>query len=238
LVEPIVEAEQVAADIDDTKKSGLLAGIPISIKDDIGIKNYVTTGGTSKLLGKASDEDSVLVKILRKHGAVVFARTNIPQAELSTESSNPIYGTTRNPHHPNRSPGGSSSGEGCLIGGGGSILGFGSDIGGSIRGPCHNCGICGFKPSSSRISKLGMPKFLEEPAILPTWGPMARDVDSLVLAMKALWDGSMNDLDALIPPVKFQNELYEDTKPLKIGYYYDNRFFSPFPSVIIHTYYL
>jgi len=231
LVEPVFEAEADAIAVDEKKQGGLLAGIPVSLKDDIGIKNYVTTAGLAKLIGKGSFEDSALVKVLRKNGAVIFARTNIPQSECSAESSNPIYGTTRNPHDPNRSPGGSSSGEGSLVGGGGSLLGFGSDIGGSIRTPSHFCGICGFKPSSSRISRLGMPKFLEPVVIPATWGPMARDVDSLVLAMRALWDGSMTHFDPLSPPVKFQNELFEDKKPLKIGYFYDNKFFSPVPVV-------
>lgn len=69
----------------------------------------------------------------------------------SYECSNPIYGETVNPHNLQKTPGGSSGGEGALIGGGGSLLGLGSDIGGSIRIPASFCGICGFKPTAGRL---------------------------------------------------------------------------------------
>lgn len=69
----------------------------------------------------------------------------------SYDCSNPIYGQTVNPHNPQKTSGGSSGGEGALIGGGGSVLGLGSDIGGSIRIPSSFCGICGFKPTSGRL---------------------------------------------------------------------------------------
>lgn len=71
-------------------------------------------------------------------------------------SCNPIYGETSNPLRVGFTPGGSSSGEGCLIGGGASLLGFGTDIAGSIRQPAHMCGICGLKPTMDRISKQGL----------------------------------------------------------------------------------
>lgn len=70
---------------------------------------------------------------------------------MTFECSNPIYGRTLNPQDINRGPGGSSGGEGALIAAGGSILGIGTDIGGSIRIPANMCGICGLKPTSGRI---------------------------------------------------------------------------------------
>ena len=69
----------------------------------------------------------------------------------SYEPGNPIHGTVRNPHSLERNPGGSSSGEAALIASGASVLGIGSDIGGSIRIPSHLCGVCGFKPTSQRM---------------------------------------------------------------------------------------
>ena len=70
---------------------------------------------------------------------------------LRVETKNAIHGNILHPHDPSRTPGGSSSGEGALLATRGSILGWGSDIGGSIREPCHFCGVCGFKPTSTRI---------------------------------------------------------------------------------------
>ncbi|MED6289168.1 hypothetical protein CHARACLAT_033551, partial [Characodon lateralis] len=72
------------------------------------------------------------------------------------DCSNPIFGQTVNPYNPQKTSGGSSGGEGALIGGGGSILGIGSDIGGSIRIPASFCGICGFKPTTGRLSSQGI----------------------------------------------------------------------------------
>jgi len=230
LVEPIFEAEDAAKAYDNGRKGGMLAGIPVSIKDDIAIKDYTSTTGVSVRLGELSKEDSALVKILRKQGAVLHVKTNEPQLGLSIEPGNPIYGTVRNPHNLKRNPGASSSGEGALIGGGGGVLGFGSDIGGSIRIPANNCGCTGFKPTSERVSHLGMDMLmLEESAVPATWGPLARDVDTVVLAMQAIWDGSMHEFDALSPPLKFQKEMYQEKKPLKIGYYYQGGYFNPTP---------
>jgi len=70
---------------------------------------------------------------------------------LSYDCSNTIYGQTLNPRNLQKTPGGSSGGEGALVGGGGSVLGFGSDVGGSIRIPASFCGICGFKPTARRL---------------------------------------------------------------------------------------
>lgn len=89
--------------------------------------------------------------MLKQAGAVPFVRTNIPQGMMTYECSNPIHGVTGNPHDPNRIPGGSSGGEAALIAGGGSILGFGSDIGGSLRIPAHMCGCCSLKPTVGRL---------------------------------------------------------------------------------------
>ena len=82
--------------------------------------------------------------------------TNIPQTMLSYGSSNPIFGATTNPRNPGgRSPGGSSSGEAALIAQGGSILGVGTDVGGSLRIPSHFCGTVALKPTTNRIIESG-----------------------------------------------------------------------------------
>jgi fatty acid amide hydrolase len=92
----------------------------------------------------------VIIKVLKAQGALVFARTNIPQTMLSYECSNPVFGQTRNPYCLERGPGGSSGGEGSLIGSRASILGIGGDVGGSLRIPAAFSGCCGFKPTVRR----------------------------------------------------------------------------------------
>ena len=93
----------------------------------------------------------LLLQKLKALGANPFCLTNLPQTMYSFGSSNPVYGVTTNPFDKTRSPGGSSSGEAALIGYGGSILGLGSDVGGSLRTPAAFCGVTSLKPSTGRI---------------------------------------------------------------------------------------
>ncbi|XP_018431093.1 PREDICTED: fatty-acid amide hydrolase 1-like [Nanorana parkeri] len=135
---------------------GPLYGVPVSIKEHAGYKGHPSTCGVPQYLDAVEEEDSVVVKVLKKQGAIVFAKTNVPQTLICIETSNPIYGETVNPHNRAKACAGSTGGEGALIGGRGSILGIGTDIGGSIRLPSSFCGIAGFKPSPARLSLRGV----------------------------------------------------------------------------------
>ncbi|NXQ56866.1 FAAH1 hydrolase, partial [Anthoscopus minutus] len=221
----IPECEEQLQEIQRHKEKGLLYGIPISIKDHIGHKGHLATCGLVQCLGTLMEEDSVLVKVLKRQGAIPFAMTNVPQSLFSYDCSNLIFGRTLNPLNPQKSPGGSSGGEGALIAGGGSILGIGSDIGGSIRLPSSFCGLCGLKPTAERLRwVLGLP-FQPCPCAL---GPMARDVDSLALCMKALLCQEMFQLDPTVPPIPFNEEVYSSSTPLRVGYYDTDGYF-PLP---------
>jgi fatty acid amide hydrolase len=92
------------------------------------------TVGIPSNLGIISKEDAGIVLALKQLGAVPFVRTNMSQTCVSFECSNPIFGSTVNPRNVNRGPGGSSGGEGAIIAGGGSIMGFGTDLGNYQRG--------------------------------------------------------------------------------------------------------
>ena len=111
------------------------------------------------LCRKKAELDCPLVEMIRRLGGVPFCKTNVPQCMMSLQCSNPIYGTTSNPHSQPGRPrecGGSSGGEGVMVGGGGSILGLGSDIGGSLRAPVAFCGGYTLRPTAGRhLSKLG-----------------------------------------------------------------------------------
>ncbi|XP_072918952.1 fatty-acid amide hydrolase 1-like isoform X2 [Hemitrygon akajei] len=210
------------------KRKGLLYGIPISIKDNINYKGHDSTCGLRKFLNWPATKDSVIVQVLKKQGAIPFVKTNVVQCLLSYECSNSIFGQTVNPHDHKRTPGGSSGGEAALIAAGGSILGIGSDIAGSIRVPASFCGICGFKATGNRISTKGCKVAVPgQRAVQGSFGPMARDVDSLALCMKALLSEDMFNLDASVPPLPFNDEVYSSSKPLRIGYYESDGFWIP-----------
>ncbi|XP_009873829.1 PREDICTED: LOW QUALITY PROTEIN: vitamin D3 hydroxylase-associated protein-like [Apaloderma vittatum] len=225
----IPECEEQLQEIQQQREKGLLFGVPISIKDHIGYKGHLATCGLVQCLGTPVPEDSVLVKVLKKQGAIPFAMTNVPQSLFSYDCSNPIFGRTLNPFNPQKSPGGSSGGEGALIAGGGSIVGIGSGIGGSIRLPSSFCGLCGLKPTAERLSLTGVTGPVSGILAVPcALGPMARDVDSLALCMKALLCQEMFQLDPTVPPIPFDEEVYSSSAPLRIGYY-DTDGYIPLP---------
>uniref|UniRef100_A0A8C6JMU5 Amidase domain-containing protein n=1 Tax=Melopsittacus undulatus TaxID=13146 RepID=A0A8C6JMU5_MELUD len=202
----IPECEEHLQEIQQQREKGLLYGIPVSIKDHIGHKGHLSTCGLVQCLGTVVQEDSILVKVLKSQGAIPFAMTNVPQSLFNYDCSNPIFGQTLNPFNHHKSPGGSSGGEGALIAGGGSILGIGSDIGGSIRLPSSFCGLCGLKPTAERL----------------------RDVDSLALCMKALLCEELFRLDPTVPPIPFNEDVYSSSAPLRVGYYDTDNYF-PLP---------
>ncbi|KAF5897060.1 vitamin D3 hydroxylase-associated protein-like, partial [Clarias magur] len=227
LMESLKQVEDI-----ESHKGGLLYGIPISIKENLDYEGYDSTCGVLAKLDDPVVKDSVVVSVLKKQGAIPFIKTNVPQSLLSYECSNPIYGKTLNPCKLSKTPGGSSGGEGALIASGGSILGLGTDIGGSIRIPAAFCGICGLKPTYNRISVKGLNSTVKGgKAVLSAIGPMARDVDSLALCMRALLCTDMFTLDPTVPPIPFNQQVYESSEPLRIGYYENDGYCQPSPSM-------
>ncbi|KAI0242444.1 Fatty-acid amide hydrolase 1, partial [Lamellibrachia satsuma] len=231
LIEPILEAEALAQACDDGQRPGPLCGVPVSLKDCYGLKGYDCTVGLARWIDRPFDEDCDIVKVLIKQGAVPFVKTNVPQTMFSVETTNPVFGPTVNPHDTTRTAGGSSGGEAALIAGGGSILGFGSDIGGSLRIPAAMCGVCSLKPVNMRLPEGGShPIMSGEKAVPISYGPLARDVGSLAIAMKALTvDSTIYEVAPAIPPVPFRSEIFKDKKPLKIGFYLNNGVFRAAP---------
>ncbi|XP_039505124.1 fatty-acid amide hydrolase 1 isoform X2 [Pimephales promelas] len=229
--EMLMESVAQLKDI-NTQKKGLLYGVPISIKDNVGYKGHDSSCGVVGNLDQPVVMDSVVVTVLKKQGAIPFVKTNIPQGLFSYDCSNPIYGQTLNPCNLQKTSGGSSGGEGALVGGGGSILGIGTDIGGSVRIPSAFCGICGFKPTAKRLSGKGISSCVKgQKSVLSSLGPMARDVESVALCMRALLCQDMFTLDPTVPPIPFNQKVYESSEPLRIGYYENDGFQQPSPGM-------
>ncbi|KAG8436964.1 hypothetical protein GDO86_007881 [Hymenochirus boettgeri] len=232
LTDFLPECEAQLQEVKKQKGKGLLYGVPITLKDNVGYKGHDSHCGLVQFLGIADQEDSVVVQVLKKQGAVPFVKTNIPQSMINFDCSNSIFGQTLNPHNHKKTCGGSSGGEAALISGGGSILGVGTDVLGSIRMPCSFCGICGLKPSGNRLSSLGFStpvSGMKSAVMMP--GPMARDVDSLALFMKAVLCDDMFQLDPTVPPVPFRDEVYNSSQPLTIGFYDTDGYFLPSPGM-------
>ncbi|KAJ1169868.1 hypothetical protein NDU88_001756 [Pleurodeles waltl] len=236
LTDFLQECESQVQELKSKTEKGPLYGIPFSIKQAIPCKGYDSCCGILNQ-GVLDQEDNVTIQVLKKQGAVPFVKTNISQTLICYDCSNPVHGQTLNPLNHKRSPGGSSGGEGALISAGGSIIGLGSDTGGSVRFPSSFCGICALRPTAHRLSVLGMREPIDGQTEVPTViGPMARDVDSLVLCMRALLCDEMFRLDPTVPPIPFNEEVFSRLTPLRIGYYDTNSHFPSTPSMrrVVH----
>ena len=120
---------------------GALHGVPVTIKECFFVESTDCCLGVDGLKNRQSDRDGVMVQRLKDAGAVVLGKTNVPQMMLWHECVNPVYGRTNNPWNVDRTPGGSSGGEAAILAAGGSYLGLGNDLGGSLRVPAHFSGI-------------------------------------------------------------------------------------------------
>lgn len=136
-------------------RPGPLSGLPISVKETFGLAGETVTAGSLRMPPIPHKQDATIVRRLREAGAIIIARSNLPEFAMTYESDNLRYGRTNNPLNPEYSPGGSSGGEAALVASGSTALGIGSDIGGSIRYPAHCCGVVGFKPHARAIPKEG-----------------------------------------------------------------------------------
>ncbi|XP_057166658.1 vitamin D3 hydroxylase-associated protein-like isoform X1 [Ursus arctos] len=228
------ECEEQLQALKKLKKAerGLLYGVPVSLKDVYDCKGHDSTCGLAQFLEKPAAKDGVIVKVLKAQGAIPFVKTNIPQTLLSFQCSNPIYGQTLNPLNLKKTPGGSSGGEGAMLAQRGSILGMGTDTAGSIRIPATFCGICGFRTTGYRLSSSGISSAIKgQKTVTTVAGPMARDVESLVLCMRALLSEDIHRLDPTVPFMPFREEVYSNNQPLRIGYCESDGFTQPTPSM-------
>ncbi len=239
VVVPMFDAAREAARAADERRRrgdplGPLHGVPVTIKECFDIAGTPTTIGLARRRDHRAEHTSPLVTRLQSAGAIVLGKTNVPELLVYYETDNPCYGRTNNPWNPERSPGGSSGGEGAIIASGGSPLGLGSDIGGSVRVPAHYCGVYGLKPTSNRLSKRGIfddELFPGQEAIVDQPGPLARTVEDLSLAMAVLAAPGQELLDETIPPVPWDDGSTASVRGMRIGVYEDDGVVTPAPAL-------
>lgn len=214
------EAIQQAKELDKSSKKDLpLFGLPCTVKETFAIKNEEITAGSIRRPADKCNEDSEMVRRLKEAGAVIIARSNIPEFAMTGESTNLKFGRCNNPHDVTRVAGGSSGGEGALVGSGSSVFGIGSDILGSIRLPAALCGVVGFKAHSKAIDSRGT--WPEINTTLKDWlgyGPICRSVRDAqliynVLAEKPCEENSAPFKNMIIPhgfPIKYEQSCIEE----------------------------
>ncbi|MGB0102106.1 MAG: amidase [Nocardioides sp.] len=162
---------------------GPLHGLPHAFKDTHAVAGWRTTYGSPLYAEHVPSTDELLVERVRRAGAVVIGKTNVPEFAAGSHTFNPVFGTTLNPVDPTRSAGGSSGGAACALAAGMVPLADGSDMGGSLRNPASFCGVVGLRPSLGRVPEWPLYNQWETTSV---GGPMARNVGDLALLLSVL----------------------------------------------------
>ncbi len=165
-------------------------GVPMTVKESFDLAGHPSTWGLEAARNNIASADAVAVQRLKRAGAVILGKTNVPPELADWQSNNPVYGRTNNPHDHDRSPGGSSGGAAAAVAAGMVPCEFGSDIGGSIRVPAHYCGVWGHKPTFNIISLEGhgYPGTDSARPALSVCGPLARSAADLDMLLEATLD--------------------------------------------------
>ncbi len=201
--------------IEGEKALGPLYGIPVLIKDNISVKDELTTCSSKILKGFRPPYDATVIKNLKNSSALLMGKANMDEFAFGSSCETSCYGPTRNPWDLERIPGGSSGGSAAAVASDLTIMALGSDTGGSIRQPASLCGVVGLKPTYGRVSRYGLIAFASS---LDQIGPITKDVEDSALLLNAIAGYDPNDstsLDTNVPD--YTKALVNDAKGLKIG---------------------
>jgi len=171
-------------------------GVPMTVKESFDVAGYVTSWGAAEFKDYRPARTALCVERLLAAGAILFGKTNVPRFLGDLQTHNMLYGTTRNPWDPGRTPGGSSGGAAAALAAGMTALEVGSDIAASIRLPAHYCGLYGHKPTYGVVSPRGQlvpgRVALTDLAVV---GPLARSAADLECALQLM--AGPDDIDGL-----------------------------------------
>jgi len=198
---------------------GLLAGLPIPIKDLIDVANVRTTQGSPIYKDRIPEHSDILVERLEENGGVVYAKSNTPEFGAGANTFNEVFGATRNPWDTSKSAAGSSGGAAVALATGMAWLAHGSDMGGSLRNPASFCGIVGLRPSIGRVAHT--PQFAVD-RNLGVQGPMARNVEDLALLLDAMSGEHPGDPLSLPKlPTSFLSAARSGKRPKRVAWSHD-----------------
>ena len=195
---------------------GLLAGMPVPIKDLTDVEGVRTTQGSPIYRDNVPARSDLMVERLEGNGALVYAKSNTPEFGAGANTFNEVFGPTRNPWDLSRSAAGSSGGAAAALASGTAWLAHGSDMGGSLRNPASFCGIVGMRPSIGRVAHTPIAKIDRN---LGVQGPMARNVEDLALLLDAMsGEHPADPLSLPLLPTSFLSAARSGKRPKRIAY--------------------
>ncbi|KAL1850107.1 hypothetical protein Plec18170_007205 [Paecilomyces lecythidis] len=229
--EAISRAKQLDDHLKQTGKPvGPFHGLPISLKDNFNIIGKDSTVGFASLVNDPATYNSTLTDLLLEAGAVLYVKTNVPTAMMIAETVNNVFGRTVNPRNRKITSGGSSGGESALIAFGGSRIGVGTDIGGSLRIPAACTGIFTLRPSFGRFPNFQTRSGLAgQESVNSVNGPMAKTLPEIELFAKTVIDREPWIHDPKGLPIPWRS--VEPKKTLKIAVLWNDGKVTPTPPV-------
>ena len=213
--EALKEAKKWDKRLSREENPGILAGIPIAIKDNICVKKRETTCASRILKGFYPPYSATVIKKLKEAGCILIGKTNLDEFAMGSSTENSAFKITHNPWNLETIPGGSSGGSAAAVASGEATMALGSDTGGSIRQPAALCGVVGLKPTYGRVSRYGLVAFASS---LDQIGPITKDVTDCAHLLKIISGKDKLDSTCLDYPVPdYPKFLLPDVKGIKIG---------------------
>jgi len=195
--------------------AGPLAGMVVSIKDLICVKDERVTCGSKILENFVSLYDATVVQRLRNADAVIIGKNNMDEFAMGSSTENSAYGRVKLPQDEDRVPGGSSGGSAVAVRTGMSTTSLGSDTGGSIRQPAAFCGVVGLKPTYGRVSRYGLVAYASS---FDSIGPLALTTRDAASVLQVIAGHDPNDsTSAEVPVPNYILQLTKDVKVIRIG---------------------